>query len=369
MISNLKKHLINIPGARTNKKIVVFESDDWGSIRMPSKIIYDKLEKKYSSVTLDPYLKYDSLASNEDICHLYEVLDSVKDSNGNPCKITANAVMGNPDFENIASNGFEKYYWESFEETWNRYPKSNQVKTLWQEGLENKFLKFQCHGREHLNVFQWMKSLKERNKDLHIAFENKMISISSLKSKMRFGYMEGLDFFSDEELLHKEQILRDSLEIFEEYFAYKSKSFIANCYIWSKQNEITLSNCGVKYIQGISNQIVPVIKDGQHFHIYKKHYLGQKNEFNQKYIVRNAFFEPSLDSRKDWVSDCLKRIKIAFKWGKPAVIGSHRLNFIGSIVESNRTNNLRDFKSLLNKIIKTWPDTIFLSSDELFENM
>ena len=33
-------NLLNIPGWRTKRHIVVIESDDWGSIRMPSKEVY-----------------------------------------------------------------------------------------------------------------------------------------------------------------------------------------------------------------------------------------------------------------------------------------------------------------------------------------
>lgn len=32
-----KRHFLNLPGWHTRRKIVVIESDDWGSIRMPSK--------------------------------------------------------------------------------------------------------------------------------------------------------------------------------------------------------------------------------------------------------------------------------------------------------------------------------------------
>jgi len=36
MIKSIKSHLLNLPGWHTNRKIVVIESDDWGSIRMSS---------------------------------------------------------------------------------------------------------------------------------------------------------------------------------------------------------------------------------------------------------------------------------------------------------------------------------------------
>lgn len=52
------------------------------------------------------------------------------------------------------------------------------------------------------------------------------------------------------------------------------------------------------------------------------------------------------------VDECLSRINIAFRWGKAAVISSHRLNFIGNIDSQNRDGNLILFRKLLNGIVK-----------------
>ena len=50
MLNHFKKELLqtitNVLAYKTNPKIVVFESDDWGSIRMPSKLAYSNLLKK-----------------------------------------------------------------------------------------------------------------------------------------------------------------------------------------------------------------------------------------------------------------------------------------------------------------------------------
>ena len=48
-------NLLNIPGWRTKRKIVVIESDDWGSIRMPSRDIYEKLLAEGYRVDLNKY--------------------------------------------------------------------------------------------------------------------------------------------------------------------------------------------------------------------------------------------------------------------------------------------------------------------------
>lgn len=369
MLTSLKRNIQNIQGSSSSRKLIVFESDDWGSIRMPSIDVFNKLKRENYNPGSNPYLKNDTLASATDMDALYEILQSVKDKNNNPAIITANAVMGNPNFERIKEFNFEKYFWEPFTTTWEKYPHCKGVDKIWQQGQNEKLIRFQCHGREHLNVDQWMLNLQKKNPLLRKAFEHKMISISSQPSNLRFNFMEGLDFFTEEEQQNKQIIIEESLLHFENYFGYKSKSFIANCYIWDNFAEKILANNGVQYLQGISNQIIPVLHNRKHSHNYIRHYLGQKNYLNQTYLVRNAFFEPSLDTTKNWIDECLHRIKIAFRWGKPAIIGSHRLNYIGGIHEENRTKNLEQLELLLKEIVKRWPNVEFKTSDQVIDTI
>ena len=97
-LSLIAKNLANLPGWRTDRKIVVFESDDWGSIRMPSKEMYSAFLKKGYDISGSFYNRFDTLESNDDLLMLYDVLTSSMDSQGNPPVITANMVVGNPDF-------------------------------------------------------------------------------------------------------------------------------------------------------------------------------------------------------------------------------------------------------------------------------
>jgi len=94
------------------------------------------------------------------------------------------------------------------------------------------------------------------------------------------------------------------------------------------------------------------------------HWLGQKNKYSQRFITRNCFFEPS-EKSKDWVDSCLKDIEIAFRWYKPAVISSHRVNYIGALNKSNRDNGLTQLKQLLRSMLKKWPEVEFMTSDQL----
>ena len=362
----LKRHIINFPGWRSKRKIVVIESDDWGSIRMPSKEVFQKLQEKGYQPEKDPFLKYDCLESEEDLSELFEVLAKFRDCKGNPAIITANAVVANPDFIRIKESGFSKYYYESIGETYLHYPDHTNVLRLWREGINNGFFKPQFHGREHLNVDCWMQGLRNKNSLLEQAFKHEMISISSLPSNMRFSYMEGLDYFNGKEKMQKAKIIEEGLKLFEQIVGYPSKSFIANCYIWNSEQEHTLAKNGVEFIQGIANQIQPHIEGTKHSHKYIRHYTGEQNMFGQYYLVRNAFFEPSLEHlHKNVVNECLSRINIAFRWGKPAIIGSHRLNFIGGIDRENRSQNLKLLAQLLKTILLQWPEVEFMTSDQV----
>ncbi|MBK6729400.1 MAG: hypothetical protein IPG60_00015 [Bacteroidetes bacterium] len=61
----------------------------------------------------------------------------------------------------------------------------------------------------------------------------------------------------------------------------------------------------------------------------------------------------------------MNRIEAAFRWGKPAIICSHRLNFMGGLNQENRIKNLNLLESLLKEIIKRWPMVEFKSTNQL----
>ena len=356
----------NVFGWRTERKIVVIESDDWGSIRMPSKEVYELMRKAGLRVDEDPYNKYDSFSSEEDLTKLLEILSAFKDKNGNSPVITANCVMVNPDFDKIRASNFQEYHFELFTETFKRYPKHTNSFKLLQEGIAKKLFYPQFHGREHVNVNRWMKALKENSKDTRLAFDNRLFGISVNSNKeSRSHYMAALDFDSEEELNNLKLIVKEGLNLFEQVYGFRSASFIAPCYTWNSSLETLLYDSGVKYLKGNFIQAEPAHTAGKIKYKRHYHYLGQQINNQQYYLIRNCFFEPSQKENYDWVTYCIKGIDNAFRWHKPASISIHRLNFIGFIDHSNRDRNLPMLKTLLSEILKRYPDVEFMSSAQL----
>lgn len=370
MLFNIKKaiisHLQNLPGWRTRKKIVVIESDDWGSIRMPSREVYNKLLSEGYNVDRDPFMKFDNLATPGDLFRLFEVLNAVKDSRGRPAVMTANTIVANPDFEKIREAEFRSYFYEPFTATLKRYPEHGESFKMWKQGMDAGVFHPQFHGREHLNVNRWLLGLRQNDSMLRHAFEHNMISISSQPNDMRFDYMEALDYYSPSEKESKPQVIEEGLKLFNDIFGYVSTSFIACCYVWDNEIEKTLHHHGVKYIQGVVQQLIPNMHGERHSYKKSIHYTGQRNTLNQLYLARNAYFEPALlGPDTDHIGYCMQRMGAAFRMNKPAIIASHRLNYIGSIHTENRDNNLQMLSELLKTITTRWPDVEFMTSDEL----
>jgi len=84
------------------------------------------------------------------------------------------------------------------------------------------------------------------------------------------------------------------------------------------------------------------------------------------YYVRNCAFEPT-DPEFDGVEATMQQIQAAFRWNKPALISTHRANFVGGIDPSNRDAGLKELNKLLVSILKTWPDVEFMSSSHMFK--
>lgn len=366
--SILASSLANVKGWKTNRKIVVIESDDWGSIRMPSKQVYNELIKKGIRVDNDPYNKYDSLATKKDLEALFEVLSSIKDKNGRSAVLTANTITANPDFEKIKASGFSEYHYVPFTEILNESSPHVGAFEMWKQGINERIFIPQFHGREHLNVKEWMAALKLDHKIVRLGFDYGLFGFNKrVDPSINTNFMGAFNSGVSEDIEDYKNILREGVDLFKQIFGYTSKSFIAPTYTWHPDLELALKNLGVEYLQGMIHQRIP-LDNGATFKYKKDNYLGNKSKASGlNYLMRNCYFEPSQKADFDWVGDCLCRVQTAFLWSKPATISMHRLNVIGAIDERNRERNLSLLKQLLNEIVKRYPDVEFMSSNELGE--
>jgi hypothetical protein len=332
---------------------------------MPSKTVYEKCLKTGYPVDKIAYERYDSLLSQKDLELLFDLLTEFKDKNGNSPVITANCVVANPDFEKIKQGKFENYYYELITETFKRYPNHSQNFSLWQQGIHNKIFFPQYHGREHLNVSLFMEALRRGDRDAHFGFENQMPGSIPRGPVVKGNlFVEATMYSSSEDKEKKLAIFLEGLDIFEILFGYRSETIIPPNFIWSPDYNEAVLKKGIRFFQGNRKICEPVSGGNLKYHTF---FLGKKNNLGQIYMVRNSLFEPSLFRLgiKDPVGRCLSDMAIAFRMYKPAVICSHRVNYVGFIDQTNRDRSLKMLYQLFTSTLKTWPDVEFMTSDKL----
>ncbi len=345
-------------GCRTAIPLVVIESDDWGSIRMPDKKTYNILKSKNIDVFSNPFNKYDTLEQSEDMDILHDRLNQILNDTGKKAVITANTVMANPDFHKIEKHDFEEYHYEIFTDTYLNYG-YNHAWESFESMVTAGFFKPQFHAREHLNACRWLGLIKTDNKNLKIAFDHHVFSIDFTNE---LGHQENLMAAywyrneKEEEFIHK--AIMDGQKIFTKLFGFNSVSTIAPVGIWDEKQEATFASIGIRSMQSFLLQKMP--KGDKLVKAYR--YCGLKRG-DLYFFPRNVYFEPSTDFRIDWVNKAFSQIERALLFKKPAIISTHRLNFVGGLDPQLRDNNIKKLDVLLRRIIKKWPDVRFISSD------
>ncbi len=353
-VTNILK---NIPGFRTNRKLLAFAVDDYGNLRvkdrqtieqfhqlgMPAQSIFDKL---------------DSLETAEDLDALFEILGSVKDINNKSACFTAYSLCCNPDYETIVKNDFTDYKSELLTTTFMRIPGGKQTWDVWQQGMKAKMLIPAFHGREHLNLRLVSDAFKNRDPKIMSAFQ--LGSFSNIERKRFPSFYAAFDQVDTSDIaLHKEIII-DGLQKFEQVFGFRTLNFNAPGGRESHDLHQTLVDQGIEFIDSGFEKMI-MLSQGK---VQKQYmWMGKNTKDNLKVILRNSVFEPA--SNPNAVAEAFKQIQIAFKLKKPAVVSSHRVNFSGAIDENNRRKSLADLKSLLSLVQKAYPDVEFVSTTDL----
>lgn len=332
---------------------------------MPSKGVCDILDREGIKVYDNFFTANDSLETNQDLEALFEVLSSVRDHTGRSAVMTPLAIMGNPNFEAIRDNKFMEYVFEPFTETALKYTDSDRLLDLWRTGKAARLFVPEFHGREHLNVTRWMKGLQQGLPTTSRTFELGLTGLHAYIAKEDRGdYQAAFDIDDLNELGYLHDVLTEGVGLFQSMLGYQPRYFVPTNGPFNNSLEPFVKSLGIDYINSAKVQKEPI---GGGRHRKRIRFLGQGRVSSSSLtcITRNVIFEPAKKDNPNWVDSALRDIDIAFKWGKPAIISSHRVNYVSRIDSSNRDFGLEQLSQLLNSIIMLWPDVEFMTSTEL----
>lgn len=357
----------NLRGWKTRRRLLVIESDDWGATRMPGRDAWKKLIDAGIRVDLCRYDSLDCLENRDDFQALMNVIDRHLDASGRPATFTFNTVMGNPDFDAIEREAFERFHHQHFFEAYQHYY-GEDLESDWKRAMQAGLICPQFHGREHLNVPLWMRDLKAGQHETRLAFRHRFYGLTTKTSSVRqVNYLAAFWAESAADLQSAFQRLADGLLLFRRTFGYSSRTFIACNYILPEQAQAVLQDHGVLMLQGQRGQFVPR-GEGSGGRV-ERVFTGKYSAGGLLRTVRNVRFEPFEDDSANCVGSALKQIQQSFACRKPAIVSSHRVNYVSGMNLKHRDRSLRSLDSLLSQVRRRWPDVEFLSSDQLLEEM
>lgn len=364
VILNLK----NIPGPTVSKKIVVIEADDYGGIRMPSYETYTKMEA--AGIAIDPsrYNLLDTLEDKDDLEALFETLYSVKDTNGKPAVISPFVNVANPDFEKIKAVDYQQYFYEPFTSTYQKYCRESDLIDVWKQGLIAGIFTPEFHGREHLSVQAWLSGLQKGNLQLRAALDYGFAAVNNIAGVHQYAQEFRPEFYftNDDQKPFLHESIISGVKLFKEIFGYTPVAFTPSNSLFHPDFESTVLQAGIQFLN-VSHKNPYPSKSGD----LKFKNCSFKQGIQQEglsYYIRNCAFEPT-DSNYKSIDLTIKQIAAAFRFNKPAIISTHRVNFAGRLNKANRRYGLKELQLLLKAVVKKWPEVEFAGSGDLLKRL
>lgn len=341
-------------GWRSKRPILIIESDDWGAEHIPSADVIKQMDGTGFFPKHEQRSLLDGLETAEDVDKLCDLLNSHKNSDGNPAVLTANFIMANADFSAIKESDYSTFKLRTIDTGWNHEPDSDALWQSYREGIKSGVLVPQLHGIMHLCPEEWLKKLRQGDAVTLKAFDFQVIGED--RTATGIGRLNlGPIYHSDAQTIR--ELVTAGASAFNRIFGYKSVTTIAPCYGWrSPETEEALLSNNVCVMQGREYQHLP--NGGM-----KVHYMGERGTEGMFYMIRNCMLEPA--GMEATAEQCVGQIAKSFELGLPAIVCSHRNNYTSRVSPQARDKGLAALDTVLQQVTKKFPEVEFLSSEQL----
>jgi hypothetical protein len=357
------------------RKIVVFQSDDWGTQRITASNEAENLLLKRK--INNEFVAFDTLESDIDLKRFRSEFADLSKKLNRELNMTFNMVMGNPDFEAIKKSDFKEYSVQDLNSSYNYYGfNSKKIKLEYDEMLKSNMFDFQFHSREHVNIKLWLKALNSKDVLIKEAFHLGFWGISTPTSqKFKQSFMATWDETDD---IDDNWRIENGIDEFTKYFGFEPSSFVPNNYIFPKNKVHLLEKKNIQSFQGREFLIQPKFNKFFPYRFKLKRETGNTEPGSENIIsmVRNVQFEPSKDlfykkqgiNQTDQLSTAKIQIQKAFAKNQIAIVDTHRVNYVSSRNEENANYGINQLGKLISYLVQQYPDIQFMSTQNLTDH-
>jgi hypothetical protein len=304
-------------------KAVVIESDDWGlcawstdahafRVLADTPVYRHPAGRRYGGSTLE---------SAEDMAALRAILEGSVPEGAIPPVLQANTVMASPDYDRLRPPMFEAEVLPltDFPATPARWRRPGLDRAL-HGAIDAGVWWPELHGLHHLPEAAWLRGLRRGESDARRAFEQQSMVCSAVETGGEYGAAEPLDL--------RRRNLALAVEKFRATFGRAPASFCPPDYHWDDALDRDAETLGLRIFQGVAESAgARVPRFRRLFHRFRwPHFEGARFV-----LPPRIAFEPLTaegPSEALGVDRTWRAVQEAWGRGQPAVVSSHRMNFV-----------------------------------------
>jgi hypothetical protein len=309
--------------------VLILESDDWG---------------------------YGPPVQAECLDRIADVLAGFRDTAGRHPVVTLGVVLAGPDTDRMQEEGASAYRRLTLDDS-----RLAPVREAMLRGANRRIFALQLHGMEHFwptsvmrsserdaRVRQWLVGPSLGwSEDLPAPLQSRWIDASVLPSAP-LGEEEAAAAASEE------------ARAFAAIFGVTPDVVVPATFVWTDVVEMAWISSGLRVVvtPGLRNES----RDGQGRVVAadRSYVNAQTGPHGVMYVVRDAYFEPSLGQTHD---RAIAALRAKARTARPALFEMHRFNFIGGPGASQAA--LEEVKNLLRTALVAFPSVRFMSTAEL----
>lgn len=341
------------PGFRFSRPLVLLQSDDWGRVGVCDAEGREELRAAGLNLGERPYDLY-SLETAEDVHKLAEVLQSVRDSTGQPPCLGMNFMIANVDFPVSAATAFREIALKPLAEglpgRWTR----PGLYDAYREGIQAGVFSPAVHGATHFchqAVVHALTRDDERGELLRTLWESETPYIHWRMPWVGYEYWDPENppserFIPDQEQQHW---IGWATECFQKFFSEPAASACAPGYRASPATHRLWKEQGIRVAQN-----GPDLLRAPHF-----------DEYGLLHTYRSLDFEPALQPELR-LEDCVKNAGGWLARGLPLIISVHSINF-HSTLAAFRQKTLPMLREFMGALQRRFPDLLYVNDRQLLE--
>jgi len=343
------------PDWRSHRTVVV-ESDDWGACEYaPTRALWEAACEQAPAGSLRN-AQYGKLESPEELERLGALLDRYPDGNGLPLTLTAFFCLANPDYARIKATG--EYHDLPVDRGFPPLWQGAGLVAAWRQAVENGWLSPEFHSRlHHIHAGEWLRLLKgdgPESEEARRRFEHE-----TYYQNRHYPEYAGM---TPEATW---QWIAPALATFERLFSRRPTAGVTSDatalteIIWAANGIRTF--CLRNFSIPGAAPLVYATKPWNNQDPATP--MGAWNPVTDVvYLSRNIFFEPGFDPEYRF-EKIISDIEAVWQRNEPAILSTHRLNFI-SWNREIAARGLSELQRLLAHLHERG-DVHFMTTDEV----